>query len=205
MPRKVEVRRWIAKMDRDLVSEHDADYTSIDNPDYSQVSVPMALDMENQEGSPIVVFSPSTQPGPNNAMYESKLFWVARYKDNSFVTQGDGESEKSTEDLSRENLRVFTLEDVNGRRVFAQELRPGWQFFYRRRTAMQPGAKIEVLHVVGWRVPYEDDFLTHVAFVYEDDFSVVLGDLYDSKRIEDGFEQYRHPVAFVEADLQVIS
>lgn len=158
-------------------------------------------------GDPIVL-TPSSHSGPTNRYYTDKLVWAAKYHNKTTIAQYDKDGIPiSTESLPREGLRVFMLIDQYHRAAFVQELRPGQQFIYRRRTALKTGEDvIEVIHIVGWQQKIGDETIRHIAFIYESDMHIEMGDF--RKDMREGYgrvEQWRYPIKEIEADEKVIS
>ena len=81
------------------------------------------------------------------------------------------------------------------------------EIFYRRRTAMDQDGPIEVIHIVGTKHQMGDEWFTQIIFVYEEDFSIVFGDIMTEKpeAVLDRTFKWRHPVKFVDADEIIIS
>lgn len=170
-------------------------------------SIPSPVNTFGPNGEPIVL-TPSPQSGPTNRYYSEKLIWAAKYKDNTTIAQYDKDGTPiSTESIPRDGLRVFMLIDQYNRAAFIQELRPGQQFIYRRRTALKTGADvIEVIHIVGWQQQIGEEIVRHMSFIYESDMRIEMGDF--RKDMRDGYgrvEQWRYPVKEIEADLKVVS
>ncbi len=152
-------------------------------------------------------FTPSPIPGATNIMYQDKLVWSAIFEDGSTFEQYQNGEEKSSEAVSREKLRKFCLLTKQGKPFFIRELSPGWRFFYRRRTAIEQGGPTQVIHIVGWQIPISEDYLTQIAFVYEEDMSVVIGDIVLGKPqpILGRSFKWRYPIEFVAADHAIIT
>ena len=138
---------------------------------------------------------------------EPKLIWAARYANGTIVTQFKDDTENSVEKLSRDGLRGFSLVTKDGNVLFHQELEPGKSFFYRRRTAIEIGAKhtVKIVHLVGWAIHRDGEQVAmSVCFIYEEDFHVVCGWFKDAKTIEK-IDQFRHEIEPVESDALIIT
>lgn len=138
---------------------------------------------------------------------EPKLIWAARYADGTIIPQFKDEVENSVEKLSRDGLRGFSLVTKEGDVLFHQELEPGKSFFYRRRTAIETGAKhtIKIVHLVGWAIYRNGEQVAmSVCFIYEEDFHVVCGWFKDTSTIEK-IDQFRHAIQPVESDALIIT
>lgn len=210
MPRKVFVTNWIGKIEasQEDVEKFKANYPPTDCVKSNVISNdviehPVDLDFG---GLGAATFTPSPIPSATNAMYKDKLTWLAIFKDGSNLGQYHNDQEQSSEQIPRDGLCKFCLLKNNNRVAFVRELLPGWRFFYRRRTAMEQGGPIQVIHIVGWQIPTSDDWLTQMAFIYEEDLRVIIGDVAVGKPepICGSSFPWRHPVEFVPADLEII-
>lgn len=155
-----------------------------------------------------VVLTPSPQAGPTTRYHKGKLIWAARYADNSLISQYDDDGNPvSVDTLSRDGLRAFLFLDEEGRPAYIQELLPGQQLIYRRRTALRTGEDvIEVIHIVGWSKQVGEEEIRHVAFIFESDLHIEMGDF--RKDMREGYgrpDQWRYPIKFTDADRQEIS
>ena len=135
------------------------------------------------------------------------IIWAAIMEDGTTYYQYEENKERSSEHIPRDKLRKFCLLTKNHKIIFVKELCPGWKFFYRRRTAMKQGGGIQIMHVVGWQIPTYDTYLTQTAFIYEEDMSIVVGDVIseESESILGKSFLWRYPIEFVPTDDVVIS
>jgi len=211
MPRKVFVTNWIGKIKS---SPEDVEK-------FRSQCLPSNCVKSNVVGNDVIehpvdldfgslgttTFTPSPIPGATNAMYKGKLTWSAVYEDGSSFGQYQDDKERSSEEISREKLRQFCLLTKPGKVVFVRELFPGWRFFYRRRTAMEQGGPTQVIHIVGWQIPVDDRCLTQMAFIYEEDLSILIGDVSLGKPqpILGKLFRWRHPIELVAADDTIIT
>ena len=216
MPRKVYINNWITKIQAtpgelaEFKSQYPPSKCIIQSSDENPISDvivehPITMQLGNLGATSFV---PSPIPGTSNVMYKEKIIWSAILEDGTIITQYDGENERSSEDIPRQGLRKFCLiAKKNNKAIFIQELRLGWKFFYRRRTAMDQGGPIEVVHIVGTKHQIGNDWLMQATFVYEHDLSVISGDVVIGKPepILGKLFKWRHPVQLVDADEQIIS
>jgi len=147
------------------------------------------------------------QPSYLEVKPEPKLIWAARYIDGTIVTQFKDGIENSIEKLNRDGLRGFSLITKEGKILFHQELEPGKSFFYRRRTAIETGAKyiVKIIHLVGWTIYNGNEQIAmNVCFIYEDDFHIVCGSFKNTNMIEK-IDQFRHAIQPVESDSIIIT
>lgn len=104
--------------------------------------------------------------------YESKIGWFVTYKDGTTISS----EEITSEEIDRPNLHKFMLVDLkDGRALVTQRFSPGQKLIYRARTAMRNQGVLDRIHILGW----EKDDTRHVAFVFESDMSVEMGDFID--------------------------
>lgn len=215
MPRKMYVTNWVAKVEstpeelekfksENPPSQH---LSQCDGQPISKVAVEHPISM--QIGEMGASFVPSPLPGASNVMRQDKVVWSAILEDDTVFAQysEDGE-ERSSEDIPRNGLRKFCLLSKEDNRVlFVQEFQIGCRFFYRRRTAMDQGGPIEVIHIIGTKYQLGGDWLTQTVFVYEEDLSIVFGDVVIGKPepVLGKLFKWRHPVIFVDADEEIIS
>lgn len=212
MPRRVYVQNWKARVP--ATPEQAATFRSrhLTSRCVRQSSEKLADDgipdpVSIQLGDlGVANFVPSPMPGANNLMYEEKLTWVAVLEDGTQFPQYQ-EEEKSSESIPRAKLRKFCLVDDANTVVFVKELEPGWRFFYRRRTALPVKGEVQVVHVVGWSVPVGGVWVSQVAFVYEADGAVCLGDFVVGKPepVLGRSFLWRHAISPLAADDLIIS
>lgn len=139
---------------------------------------------------------------------QDKLTWLAEYKDGIIISQFDKYGNKiSTDDLPRENLRIFKILTNKGKVLFVQELKIGYQFIYRKRTVLRTGKNtVETIHIVGWQKQTADEEVRHISFVYESDFSIELGDFRKESQNNYGYlSQWKYPIKFSDKDKLIIS
>lgn len=158
-----------------------------------EAEVPMPLSVETGDG--VVTLSPSPMPVATTKDYQSRVVWVAIYKDGTTIAEYDEDGNQvSSEDIDHEKIREFKLVDSKARTVISQEIVPGQCFFYRRRTALQTGKDVvEVMHMFGWRFPYtssigEDgvvtkEYIEHLCVLFESDMHVEIG-CFDAKPVD---------------------
>jgi len=210
MPRQVKIDRWTAELpfSAEQVKEGDSDgepkCLEINEAAELGETHPMNLNFDKQG---IHTFSPSPKPDAVNMTPSDKIRWIAHYADGSTFKQYDEEgNSRSCELVSRENLRGFSLTTKAGRVLFHQDLVPGMRFFYRRRTAMEQGSTIKIVHLIGYEIgfgvlPWP---VRNITFVYEDAFRVVNSNfVYDPD--PHSKHPWRHNIKSVEADRIVIT
>lgn len=210
MPRKVVVNRWTAEL------PFDAEQAKEDDDDNGPKCLELAEAVELGETHPmnlnfdkhgIHTFSPSPTPDAINMTPSDKIRWMAHYADGSVFKQYDEErNARSCETMSRENLRGFSLVSKAGKILFHQDLVPGMRFFYRRRTAMEQGTGVKVVHIVGYDIGFGVLLwpIRNITFVYEDEFKVISGD-FDNSLNPCKRHPWRHNIKPVEADEIVIT
>jgi len=216
MPRKMYVTNWLAQVETtpEKLEKFKSDYppsqhlNQLDEQPISKVAIEHPISMQIGEIG-AASFVPSPLPGASNVMYQDKVVWSAVLEDGTIFAQyAEDGKERSSEDIPRNGLRKFCLLAKEDNRVLlVQEYQPGWKFFYRRRTAMDQGGPIEVVHIIGTKYQLGSDWLTQMVFLYEDDLSIVSGDVVMGKPepILGKLFKWRHPVIFVDADEEIIS
>ncbi len=127
-----------------------------------------------------------------------RLSWVANYSDGTQLTQlGDG-TEASSEAVDRSKLASFSLLDLAGNVVLNQQFERGDLFAYRCRSILRTDkSEIERIHILSVT---RGEF-RQVAFVFESDFHIELGDFAKEKNRQN---LHRHDFVPVSADLQPI-
>jgi len=101
--------------------------------------------------------------------------WIATYGDGTTISQY-GDRERSSEEISRKNLRSISLivKDTN-QVVLTQKLKPGQKLIYRVRSIINTAGHIERLHILGW----EQENVRHISFIHENNMIIIMGD-YDT-------------------------
>jgi hypothetical protein len=155
-----------------------------------------------------VIVSPTT-PVATTIGYTGRLCWSVRYSDGSVFSQFHDNVEQPTSSIDRKNLRSFVLSTLEGRIIFALEFQPGYEFIYRRRTALRNGGVADVIHVVGWRkkIVVEDrpEYVSNINFVYESDLHIESGEFLFEESLGYGrAEQWRYPPEFIDDDYIII-
>ena len=129
------------------------------------------------------------------------LIWVAKYRDNSYIVQN---GELPFERISRHNLWQVIITAQNNKKLLTLEMKPGYVVFYRRRAIMSPGSgTIEVVHLLGYKVPNTD--ISVVSFIYETDWHIEVCDFkYPGERISNQ-KEYKHAIELLpEEQVQII-
>jgi len=154
--------------------------------------IPRWLDVDNSESSK-----------SNN--HKNKLVWVAKYKDGIEFSQYNDSIEQSSENINRTKLLILKLLDHEGKVIISQEYRSGQMPIYRRRTAIRIGEEIiDIIHILGWRMLVNDTFITHVAFIYESDFHIEMGEFRKNNESLSRYEEWQYPINFKDIDTIVV-
>lgn len=118
------------------------------------------------------------------------LIWMAKYRDNSFITQNDN---LPFERIPRKNLWQVLIVAPNNKRLLTLELKPNQTVFYRRRAIMSPGSgTLEVVHLLGYKVANTD--ISVVMFIYESDWHIEIGDFKKPGERISRQNEYKHAI-----------
>lgn len=116
--------------------------------------------------------------------------WMARYRDNKYQVQNNT---LPFERVSRHNLWQVTIVAPTNKKIVTLEMKPGFMVFYRRRAIMSPGSGVlETVHLVGYKSKASD--ISVVAFVYESDWHVEIGDFKKPGERMSAFNEYKHAI-----------
>jgi hypothetical protein len=126
--------------------------------------------------------------------------WIARYRDNSFITSADN---ISFDNVPRHNLWTVDILAANSKKIFTMTLRPGYNVFYRRRAVMSPGKTTEVVHILGYQVKNTE--VSAVAFIYESDWRIDMSDFRSANDRLASWKEYKDEIMLRETDLVEIS
>lgn len=134
-----------------------------------------------------------------------KLIWVAKYRDGIEFSQYSDNIEQSSELIDHKKLWILKLLDKSGKVIISQEYRKGQMPFYRRRTAIRPGDNvIETIHILGWRIKFDNIIFTHAAFVYESDMHIEMGEFRGDNEVMTRAEEWQYPITFRNVDEIVV-
>jgi hypothetical protein len=150
-----------------------------------------------------LTLTPAASPAATNYFHQNKLAWAAQYADGSVITQFHEGEEQTVDKLPRENLRKFSVITSDGKVLASLDLKPGQMFFYRKRTAMRPGANVvETIHLFGWRLDMGHGVkdIVSALFVYESDLHIECGGFHHPLR-QARPQEWRHPIKWHDADL----
>ena len=121
----------------------------------------------------------------------NKLFWAVGYADGTQSYQFESGLERSSEQISREGLRSFSIRGAFGQDLLTLALAPNDLFSYRCRTMLKSnGGEPERVHIVC----YIREQTRSVLFVKELDNAVEIADFSNDS-------QYKHQFQPVPADL----
>lgn len=127
--------------------------------------------------------------------------WIAKYRDNKYKTQNEN---LPFERIPRHNLWQISILAPTNKKIVTFEMKPGFITFYRRRALMSPGSGVlEVVHIIGYKPKTSDANV--VAFVYESDWHVEIGDFKNSGERSSSFNEYKHAIETLPEELVEIT
>lgn len=135
--------------------------------------------------------------------YRSKIGWYVIYKDGTTVSSDEQTSDK----IDRKNISKFILvSKSDGRAIVTQRLEKGQKLIYRSRTAMRSQGVLDRIHILGWSIDSESlpSPIRHVAFVFESDGSVEMGDFIDKDSEHINESPWLYPIELEDYDHVVV-